>query len=168
MANACLTHGHSKKHSFIPMNVGEMRSTGSDLAQVPIRQDLAITGSVNQEGMAQPIGGAHWKIEGFFRVCESKQGGLTGTQGVIVPDSNRVSLVLHDDVAAAVAAGRFHLWSVGTVEDAAALMLGMPAGTADAAGNYPPDTIFGRVAKRLETFDRILNAHRRDSRDEGL
>ena len=148
-------------------SMAELVAVLSDLAQLPIRQDLAITGSVNQEGMSQPIGGAHWKIEGFFRVCAAKPGGLTGTQGVIVPESNRVSLVLHDEVAEAIAAGRFHLWSVGTVEDAAALLMGRPAGEPDAAGNYPADTIFGRVVARLDAFDRVLMERMRGSRDEG-
>ncbi len=148
-------------------SMAELVAVLSDLAQLPIRQDLAITGSVNQEGISQPIGGAHWKIEGFFRVCAAKPGGLTGTQGVIVPQTNRVSLVLHDEVTEAIAAGRFHLWSVGTVEDAAALLLGTPAGEPDAAGNYPPDTVFGRVAARLDAFDRVLMERMRGSRDEG-
>lgn len=148
-------------------SMAELIAILSDLAQLPIRQDIAITGSVNQEGIAQPIGGAHWKIEGFHRVCAAKPGGLTGSQGVIVPEANRLSLVLHDDVAQAIAAGRFHLWSVGTVEDAAALLLGKPAGEADAAGNYPADSIFGRVAARLDSFDRILAERMRGSRDDG-
>ncbi|HEV8016533.1 MAG TPA: AAA family ATPase [Stellaceae bacterium] len=148
-------------------SMAELIAVLSDLAQLPIRQDIAITGSVNQEGVSQPIGGAHWKIEGFYHVCAAKPGGLTGTQGVIVPQANRISLVLRDEVAEAIAAGRFHLWSVGTVEDAAALLLGMPAGAADAAGNYPPDSIFGRVAARLDAFDRILMERVRDSRDDG-
>jgi predicted ATP-dependent protease len=148
-------------------SMAELVAVLSDLAQLPIRQDLAITGSVNQEGMSQPIGGAHWKIEGFYRVCAAKPGGLTGTQGVIVPDSNRVSLVLHDEVREAIAAGRFHLWSVGTVAAAAALLTGTPAGEADAAGNYPGDTIFGRIAARLDAFDRVLMERMRGSRDEG-
>jgi predicted ATP-dependent protease len=147
-------------------SMAELIAVLSDLARLPIRQDIAITGSVNQEGISQPIGGAHWKIEGFYRVCAAKPGGLTGTQGVIVPQANRVSLVLHDEVGEAIAAGRFHLWSVGTVEDAAALLLGMPAGEADSAGNYPEDTIFGRVAARLDAFDRILVERMRGSRDE--
>lgn len=137
-------------------SMAELVAILSDLAQLPIRQDLAITGSVNQEGVAQPIGGGHWKIEGFYRVCAAKPGGLTGTQGAIIPESNRINLVLHDDVVAAIEAGRFHLWSVTTVEEAAALMLGSPSGQLDMAGNYPPDTIFGRVAARLDAFDRIL------------
>jgi predicted ATP-dependent protease len=146
--------------------MAELVAVLSDLAQLPIRQDLAITGSVNQEGMSQPIGGAHWKIEGFFRVCAAKPGGLTGTQGVIVPNANRISLVLHDEVTEEIAAGRFHLWSVGTVEDAAALLLGTPAGEPDAAGNYPADTIFGRVAARLAAFDHVLMERWRGSRDD--
>jgi len=85
---------------------------------------------------------------------------LTGTQGVIVPAANRVNLVLRDDVAAAVAEGRFHLWSVSTVEDALALLLGRPAGSVDVEGRYPQDSIFGLVAARLAAFDRILAKRR--------
>jgi predicted ATP-dependent protease len=139
-------------------SLAELIAVLSDLARLPIRQDLAVTGSVNQEGEAQAIGGAHWKIEGFHRVCAAKPGGLTGTQGVIVPETNAVNLVLHDDVAAAIAAGQFHLWAVTTVDAAAELMLGRPVGAPDANGAFPPDTIFGRIAARLDEFDRILAA----------
>ncbi len=83
---------------------------------------------------------------------------MTGSQGVIVPAANRVNLVLRDDVAEAVASGRFHLWSVVTVEDALELLLGTPAGIANGEGLYPPDSVFGRVAARLAGFDRILAA----------
>jgi predicted ATP-dependent protease len=141
-------------------SLAELIAVLSDLAQLPIRQDVAITGSVSQAGRAQAIGGARWKIEGFFRVCATAPGGLTGAQGVIVPDANRINLVLRDDVAAAVAEGRFHLWSVASVEDALALLLGRPAGSADADGRYPPDSIYGRVAARIAAFDRILAARR--------
>jgi predicted ATP-dependent protease len=141
-------------------SLAELIAIMSDLAQMPVRQDLAITGSANQFGIAQPIGGAYTKIEGFFRVCQSKPGGLTGSQGVVVPDSNRAHLVLSDEVAAAVAAEKFHLWSVTNVQEAAELMLGIPAGTPDAAGNYPHNTLFGRVAARLTEFDRILAERR--------
>jgi predicted ATP-dependent protease len=141
-------------------SLAELIAVLSDLAQLPIRQDVAITGSVSQAGRAQAIGGARWKIEGFFRVCAAATGGLTGTQGVIVPEANRVNLVLRDDVAAAVAEGRFHLGSVATVEDALALLLGRPAGSLDADGHYPPDSVFGRVAARIAAFDRILATRR--------
>jgi predicted ATP-dependent protease len=137
-------------------SMAELVAVLSDLAQLPIRQDIAITGSVNQAGQAQAIGGAHWKIEGFFRVCEARPGGLTGAQGVIVPEANRVNLVLRDDIAEAVRAGRFHIWSVASVEDVVELLIGVPAGIADVAGNYPPDTVFGGAAARLTAFDRIL------------
>lgn len=147
-------------------SLAELIAVLSDLAQLPTRQDIAITGSVNQQGIAQPIGGAHWKIEGFYRVCAAKPGGLTGTQGVIVPETNRVSLALHDDVVEAIAAGRFHIWAVGTAEDAATLMLGKAAGEADSAGSYPEDSIFGRVAARLDAFDRILAERMRGVRHD--
>ncbi|HUZ75053.1 MAG TPA: AAA family ATPase [Stellaceae bacterium] len=137
-------------------SLAELIAVLSDLARVPVRQDLAITGSVNQAGLAQAIGGALDKVEGFFRVCAARPGGLTGTQGVIVPEANRAHLVLEDAVAGAVAAGSFHVYTVETVAEAAELLLGMPAGTADESGNYPPDSVFGRVAARLAAFDRIL------------
>ncbi|MGH7087950.1 MAG: S16 family serine protease, partial [Stellaceae bacterium] len=146
-------------------SLAELIATLSDLAQVPVRQDLAITGSVNQAGMAQAIGGAYTKVEGFHRICAAKPGGLTGTQGVILPDSNRVHLALSEEVAQAIAAGRFHMFVVATVEDAAELMLGLPAGVADARGEFPPDTIFGRAARRLTTFDRLLAERRLGNAD---
>jgi predicted ATP-dependent protease len=136
--------------------LAELIAVLSDLARIPVRQDIAITGSMNQTGAAQAIGGAYSKIEGFFRLCGARPGGLTGTQGVVLPDANRAHIVLHDDLAEAIAAGRFHLWSVASVADAAELMLGLPAGAPDAQGNYPRDTIFGRAASRLAEFDRIL------------
>ncbi|MGY8961059.1 MAG: S16 family serine protease, partial [Alphaproteobacteria bacterium] len=83
----------------------------SDLSGAPLRQDLAITGSMNQHGESQAIGGAHHKIEGFFRTCVQK-GGLTGQQGVVVPAANEKNLILRDDVADAGAAGAFPIWSV--------------------------------------------------------
>ncbi len=137
-------------------SLAELIAVLSDLAQLPVRQDIAITGSMNQAGMAQAIGGAYTKIEGFHRLCSARPGGLTGTQGVVLPEANRMHVTLHDEVAGAIAAGRFHLWTAATLADAAELMIGVPAGSADADGNYPPDTIFGRAATRLATFDRIL------------
>jgi len=144
-------------------SMAELIAVLSELAQLPIRQDVAITGSVNQEGFAQAIGGAHWKIEGFYRVCAGKPSGLTGTQGVVLPESNCVNLVLNDDVSAAIEAGQFHIWSVATVDDAAELLIGRPVGKMDAAAKYAPDSIFGRVAARLDAFDRILAERVRDS-----
>lgn len=127
----------------------------SDLSGVALRQDIAITGSMNQLGDAQAIGGAHHKIEGFFRTC-ADNGGLTGEQGVAVPRANERNLVLRDDVAEAVGAGKFHIWSVATIEEAAELFMDMPTGEPDADGRYPADSIYGRVQKELEAFDRAL------------
>lgn len=141
--------------------MAELCALISALADVPLRQDIGITGSMDQMGNAQAIGGANHKIEGFFRACRER--GLTGKQGVIVPASNERNVALRDDVAEAVGQGRFHVWSVATVDEAVALYTGMKTGTADAKGNYPAGTVYGRVMKRLSEFDRILTkraAHR--------
>ncbi|WP_425406695.1 Lon protease family protein [Hwanghaeella sp.] len=140
-------------------SLAELIAIVSDLANLPVRQDLAITGSVNQRGMAQAIGGAHHKIEGFYRTC--KDNGLTGKQGVVIPKANERNLVLRSEISEAVEGGSFHVYSVDTIEDALALFLGMPVGERDAEGNYPADSIYGRVQATLAEFDRIL-ARRRD------
>ena len=116
---------------------------------------------MNQRGDAQAIGGAHHKIEGFFRCCV-EAGELTGDQGVVVPKANEQNLALRDTVSEAVSAGRFHIWSVETVEEAAELFMGMPVGEADSEGRYPADSIYGRVQAELEAFDRAL--YERESR----
>jgi predicted ATP-dependent protease len=136
-------------------SIAEYIAIVSELADVPIRQDLAITGSVNQLGEAQVIGGLHHKVEGFFRTCASC-GSLTGTQGVVLPTQNAVNLVLRDEVRDAVRAGQFHIHTVERVEDAIELLTGTPAGDLDATGEYPPDTVYGRVVATLERFDRTL------------
>ncbi len=136
-------------------SLAELVAILSDLSGVPVRQDLAITGSVNQHGAAQAIGGAHHKIEGFFRSCE-EAGTLDGSQGVAIPSANEKNLVLRGDVEAAVRDGRFSVYSVETIEDAVELFLGMPAGAPDASGGYPDDTVFGMVAAKLGDYDQIL------------
>jgi predicted ATP-dependent protease len=138
-------------------SLAELLAILSELADVPLRQDLAITGSVNQRGQAQPIGGARHKIEGFFRACTDR-GALTGTQGVVLPVANARNLVLRDEVAAAVAQGRFHVWTVETIEDAIGLFTGMAAGSPDPQGGYPAGTLLGKVQATLEEFDRRLAA----------
>jgi predicted ATP-dependent protease len=131
----------------------------SDLADLPLRQDLAVTGSANQRGEAQAIGGLVQKVEGFYRACV-EAGDLTGTQGVVFPAANEPNLILRSEMEEAVAAGRFHLWSVRHVDEAIELFTGMPAGAPDAAGNYAPDTVYGRIAERLVAFDRALDMRR--------
>jgi predicted ATP-dependent protease len=136
-------------------SMAELLATLSDLSGLPLRQDLAITGSVNQRGQSQAVGGVRHKVAGFYRTC-LEAGGLTGTQGVVVPAANEVHLILDDEVAVAVAEGRFHVWSVETVEQAIELFTGQPVGEPDAEGAYPPDSVYGLVFAQLEAFDRIL------------
>jgi predicted ATP-dependent protease len=105
----------------------ELLALLSALAELPLRQDLAVTSSVNQHGRIQPVGGATAKVEGFFEVC--KQAGLTGAQGVLVPNANVRHLMLKPAVVEAVRAGQFHVFAIGTVDDALELLTGVPAAT---------------------------------------
>jgi predicted ATP-dependent protease len=136
-------------------SVAELLAVLSDLSGMPIRQDIAVTGSINQVGVVQAVGGVSHKIEGFYRVCD-KAGPFTGTQGVLVPASNRQNVVLVPEVSAAIAAGHFHVWTAETVEDAIELMIGAPAGAADDQGQYPEGTVFHAVARQLDRFNAIL------------
>jgi len=122
----------------------------SALAEAPLRQDLALTGSINQHGEVQAIGGVNEKVEGFFDLCAAR--GLTGTQGVLIPAANAQHLMLRADVVEACRAGRFSVSAVATVDDALSALTGLPAGERDAAGNFPPDSINGRVEARLLAF----------------
>lgn len=135
-------------------SLAELLAILSALSGVPLRQDVAVTGSVNQLGQVQPVGGVHHKVEGFFRTC-LRHGPLQG-HGVIVPAGNEVNLALHDGVAEPIAAGSFRLWSVVSVDEAVELMTGVAAGVPDAAGDYPPDSVYGRVTAQLVLFDRAL------------
>ncbi|MDO4530832.1 MAG: ATP-binding protein [Bacillota bacterium] len=122
----------------------------SSLAELPIRQDLAVTGSVNQKGEIQAIGGVTHKIEGFFDLCRKR--GLTGKQGVIIPVSNVKDLVLKDEVVEAVKNGVFHIYPITRIEEGMELLMGTPAGKKNKAGNFPPNSIHGRVMKKLKAF----------------
>ena len=119
----------------------------SSLANLPLRQDVAITGSVNQNGEIQPIGGVNQKIEGFFDVCRSR--GLTGKQGVIIPHQNVGDLMLRKDVVAAVQEGKFHVYPVETIDRGIEILTDMPAGEKNPDGTYPPGTVNGLVDQRL-------------------
>ncbi len=126
----------------------------SSLSGLPARQDIAMTGSLNQAGETRAGGGANHKVEGFFRACRER--GLTGRQGVIVPAGNERNLVLGDEVVEAVREGRFHVWSVATAAEAIELLTGTPAGEAGDDDAWPPDSVFGRVEAQLGAFDRAL------------
>jgi len=128
----------------------ELYAILSSLSGIPIRQGIAVTGSVNQKGQVQAIGGVNQKIEGFFDVCRSK--GLTGGQGVMIPVANVKNLMLKKSVTAAVKKGEFTIWQVATVAEGIEILTGTPAGTPDAEGNFPQDSVYGRVQKKLETY----------------
>ena len=125
----------------------ELYALLSALSGVPLGQGIAVTGSVNQLGKVQPIGGVNYKIEGFYAVCKAK--GLNGEQGVIIPKTNERHLMLKDEVVAAVKEGKFHIWSVETIDQGIEILTGVPAGVRLPDGTYPEGTINSLVDKRL-------------------
>lgn len=133
--------------------VAELVAILSSLAEIPVRQYLAVTGSVNQLGEIQPIGGVNEKIEGFFESCKKR--GLSGKQGVLIPAKNIKHLGLKREVIAAVESGKFTIYGVNKIEEALEVLTGVPAGELTAEGQYPPQSIFGRVTKRLNDMARI-------------
>jgi predicted ATP-dependent protease len=132
----------------------ELYALLSSLSGYPIRQRYAVTGSVDQHGLVQPVGAINEKIESFYDVCKAK--GLTGDQGVLVPSRNTDSLMLRPDVVAAVRDGSFHIFAVETVEEGIELLTGIAAGLMDGNGHYPDNTIFGAVQARLNRFREAL------------
>jgi lon-related putative ATP-dependent protease len=130
----------------------ELYAILSSLAGIPIKQGIAVTGSVNQKGKIQAIGGVNHKIEGFFEVCNTK--GLTGNQGVMIPRANRKNLMLRKEVIDAVKSGSFHVYQVASVEEGIEILTGRPAGTADKDGNFPAGTVYGAVQKKLMHYHR--------------
>jgi predicted ATP-dependent protease len=128
----------------------ELYTLMSAVGELPLRQDLAVTGSVNQHGVVQAIGGVNEKIEGFFDICNAR--GLTGTQGVLIPEANIQHLMLRDDVVAACKEGRFAVYPVRTIDEGIALLAGMPAGERGADGQYPDGSVNRAVEDRLRAF----------------
>lgn len=120
----------------------------SSISKVPIKQYIAVTGSVNQRGEIQPIGGVNEKIEGFYKVCKLK--GLNGKQGVMIPHQNVKNLMLNDEVIKAIEEGQFHIYAVKSIDEGIELLTGVPAGELNAKGKYPKKTIHYLVNKRLE------------------
>ena len=132
----------------------ELYALLSSLAEVPIKQGIAVTGSVNQRGEVQAVGGVTRKVEGYFAVCAAR--GLTGEQGVIIPEANVRHLMLKPAVLDAVAAGTFHIWAVQSVDEGIALLTGVAAGQRRRDGTFPADTMHGRVQRRLSTMATCL------------
>ena len=128
----------------------ELYAIISSLSGIPIRQEIAVTGSVNQKGQIQAIGGVNQKIEGFFEVC--KANGLTGRQGVMIPRANVKNLMLRKDLVDAVKKRKFHVYQVATVEEGIEILTGKSAGKADKDGNFPENTVYGAVQKKLAHY----------------
>jgi lon-related putative ATP-dependent protease len=139
----------------------ELYALLSALAQAPVSQAIAVTGSVNQHGAIQPVGGVNEKIEGFFDVCRAR--GLTGINGVIVPEANVRHLMLRREVVEAVRQKRFHVWPVRTIDEGIELLTGVPAGERDGEGRFPPGTLNAQVEDCLLEF-----ARRRERTSQGL
>jgi lon-related putative ATP-dependent protease len=142
----------------------ELYALLSSLSDLPIEQGLAITGSVNQKGEIQPIGGVNEKIEGFFKICKTK--GLTGKQGVIIPQKNVDNLMLSEDIVEAVHQHKFHIYPVETVEQGIEILTGVPAGEKQDDGSFPEGTVFGRVATRLEEIRQTLKEEESEAEKE--
>jgi predicted ATP-dependent protease len=138
-------------------SVAELAALVSAIAGVPLRQDLAVTGSLNQHGAVQPIGGVNEKVEGFFDLCAAR--GLTGNQGVVIPAANRDQLMLAERVREAVADGRFHLYAVATADEALALLTGVAIEALDGAMDE-------RIDALLAQAQRYARAGRGEQRDE--
>ncbi len=135
-------------------SAAELIALLSSLAEVPIRQDLAITGSVSQKGEIQPVGGINEKIEGFFYVCKDK--GLTGTQGVIIPSRNVNNLMLNQEVIKSMKEDKFHIYSVDCINDAIELLTNMTPGEKDLDGKFPEGTFHYLVDNKLKEFSKLI------------
>jgi predicted ATP-dependent protease len=142
----------------------ELYAILSSLSEVPIKQSMAITGSVNQTGEIQPIGGVNQKIEGFFQVCKEK--GLTGEQGVLIPSQNLRNLMLDEEVVDAVRQGKFHIYSATTIDEGIEILTGVPAGAKQNDGTYPEGTVNFLVDKKLREMAEKLRRFGSEEKSE--
>ncbi|QDP00847.1 Lon protease family protein [Thalassotalea sp. PS06] len=136
-------------------SMAELCALISAITKLPIRQDLAVTGSINQHGEVQSIGGVNEKIEGFYRLCYDK--GLTGEQGVIIPKTNAINLMLNDEVIRAVEEGTFHIYAVENIDQALEILLGVEAGVRRRNGGYMKKTIHGQALAKLASLSQMIN-----------
>ncbi len=144
----------------------ELYAILSSLADLPIHQGIAVTGSVNQKGEIQAIGGVNQKIEGYFDVCRKR--GLNGRQGVMIPRANVKNLMLKKQVVDAVAAGQFHLYQVARVTEGIEILTGVEAGQPDEKGHYPPASVYGRVQQKLKIFAERNRRLRQGDAENGI
>jgi predicted ATP-dependent protease len=143
----------------------ELYALLSSLSGLPIKQGIAVTGSVNQKGEVQAIGGVNEKIEGFFETCQAKA--LTGEQGVLIPESNVQNLMLKEEVVEAVREGKFHLWSVKTVDEGIEILTGVKAGARQEDGTFEEDSVNGRVDRRLRELAEKMKGFGKEEKEAG-
>ena len=136
----------------------------SSLSDLPLRQDIAVTGSVSQNGEIQPVGGINQKIEGFYITCKAK--GLTGTQGVMIPQSNVKHLMLNDEVVESVKKGKFHIYPVTTISQGIEVLTGIKAGNKLKKGGFSKDTVYYHVDKKLDYYADILHKITKDTKKD--
>jgi len=141
----------------------ELYAILSALSNLPIKQGIAVTGSVNQKGEVQAIGGVNEKIEGFFEVCQIK--GFNGEQGVLIPESNVANLMLKESVVAAVEEGKFHIWSVKTIDEGIEVLTGVKAGRRLEDGTFEAESVHARVNQRLRELVEKLSEFEKEKRD---
>jgi predicted ATP-dependent protease len=142
----------------------ELYAILSELSGLPIKQGIAVTGSVNQRGEVQAIGGVNEKIEGFFEVCRVK--GLTGTQGVLIPAANEQNLMLKEEVVEAVREGKFHIWAVKTIDEGIVILTGVKAGLRKEDRTFEEGTVNARVDRRLSELAQTLAKFGKDAQEE--
>jgi len=152
-ASLCFEQSYSQVEGD-SASCAELYALLSSLADLPLRQDIAVTGSVNQRGQVQPVGGVNEKIEGFFDVCQRK--GLTGSQGVLIPSRNVANLMVREDVIEAARKGDFHVYAVDTIEEGIGILTGRESGGRGEDGAYPEDSVFGRIDRRLRAIAETL------------
>ncbi len=140
----------------------ELYALLSALSEIPLKQGIAVTGSVNQRGQIQPIGGVNHKIEGFYAVCKVK--GLTGEQGVLIPKTNERHLMLKEEVVEAIKDGKFHIWSITTIEEGIEILTGIPAGRMTRSGTFKKGTVFYQVDQGLKKMHELMNAENEDKK----
>ena len=143
-------------------SAAELLALLSAIAGIPVRQDRAITGSINQLGQIQPVGGLNEKIEGFYATCKSKE--LTGEQGVIIPANNVRNLMLDNEVIQAIEAGQFHVWTVRTIDDAIRLMTSYEPGELQPDGTYPEGSFNRVVTQRLAVLSKAAESTRKEAK----
>jgi predicted ATP-dependent protease len=141
----------------------ELYALLSALSGIPLKQSFAVTGSVNQLGKIQAIGGVNEKIEGFFEVCRNH--GLTGEQGVLIPGANVRHLMLRKDVVDAVNQGKFHIHAVDTIDEGIEILTGVPAGERDNKGDYPPESLNYSVEQKLAVMAEHAHEHEEKEND---